>query len=138
MPRIEVQHEDVRVDARQGETVLDALRRLGYGYRVGCRRGSCGICKVDLRSGRVQYPVTVADTVLSESERRDGTCLSCRAVPIEDVVIALRNDRLRITNGLLRAALARRAARDALGSADPAPRRPPLTVPPPTGGQPCP
>ena len=85
-----------------GETVLGGLYKAGYSYTVGCRRGGCGICKVDLVSGAVEYPTTVADTVLTPDERLEGTCLSCRAVPTGDVTIALRGEELRLINPLLR------------------------------------
>lgn len=85
-----------------GETVLGGLYKAGYSYTVGCRRGGCGICKVNLVSGAVEYPTTVADTVLTPDERLEGTCLSCRAVPTGDVTIALRGEELRLINPLLR------------------------------------
>lgn len=85
---------DVVVELRDGETVLEALYRAGYTYRTGCRRGGCGVCKVDLRRGAVHYPKTVADDVLTAQERTTGTCLSCRAVPETDVTIALREEEL--------------------------------------------
>ena len=72
-----------------GETVLGGLYKAGYSYTVGCRRGGCGICKVDLVSGAVEYPTTVADTVLTPDERLEGTCLSRRAVPTGDVTFSL-------------------------------------------------
>lgn len=50
----------------------------------------------------MDYTVTVADTVLSPTERTTGTCLSCRAVPTEDVTIAMRGEELRLINPLLR------------------------------------
>lgn len=93
MPALSVQ-PGVRVDLRDGETVLDGLYRDGYAYRVGCRRGGCGICKVDLVAGTVRYPKTVSQAVLSDEERANGTCLTCRAVPAGDISIALRADRL--------------------------------------------
>ncbi|MYZ06555.1 2Fe-2S iron-sulfur cluster binding domain-containing protein [Streptomyces sp. SID2999] len=96
--------DDVSVEVREGETVLAALSRSGYGYRTGCTRGGCGICKVDLVAGRVHYPVTVAETVLAPDEAAAGTCLSCRAVPEGDVVIALRNECLRRLNPYLTSA----------------------------------
>lgn len=144
MPDIEVQPDGVRVTSLAGETVLAALTRSGYGYRVGCRRGGCGICKVDLRSGRVGYPVAVAESVLPADEAAAGTCLSCRAVPHDDIVITLRDDRLRVTAGILHAALARRAAQGGRsGPGSPRStgraglRRTGQTTPPPTGGPPC-
>lgn len=85
---------DVNIELRDGETVLAGLYRQGYAYRIGCRRGGCGICKVDLVTGSVAYPVPVADTVLGYAERNADTCLSCRAVPLTDITIALRGERL--------------------------------------------
>ena len=55
-----------------GEAILAALYRNGYAYKVGCRRGGCGVCKVDLVEGEVSYPITVADTVLSDGRAGRG------------------------------------------------------------------
>lgn len=84
------------------ETVLGGLFKAGFAYTVGCRRGGCGICKVDLVNGEVTYNRTVADTVLTDAERQNGTCLSCRAVPDGDITIGLRGEQLRLINPLLR------------------------------------
>lgn len=82
--------------SRAGEPILAALARCGYSHRFGCRRGGCGTCKVQLVCGEVCYPVRVAEQVLTPAERVAGVCLSCRAVPVGDVVIRLREgDRLR-------------------------------------------
>jgi len=76
--------------------VLAALSRAGLKYRVGCRRGGCGICKVQLVLGEVRYERPVADSVLSDDQRVAGICLSCRAVPITNIAIELQEgDRLR-------------------------------------------
>lgn len=93
--------DGVEVELLEGETVLEGLYRAGYAYRTGCRRGGCGVCKVDLRAGTVTYNRTIASTVLSDEERTTGTCLSCRAVPEGDVVVELRDEHLRRTNPLL-------------------------------------
>ena len=70
-------------------------RRAGLRYRVGCKRGGCGICKVQLKLGEVRYERPIADSVLSDDERVEGICLSCRAVPITNIVIELQEgDRL--------------------------------------------
>ena len=96
MPTVAVEGYDVEVEIQPGEPILGALCRRGYTYKFGCRRGGCGVCKVLLVSGQVAYPKAVAETVLPESDRHDGVCLSCRAVPITDVVIRLdAEDQLR-------------------------------------------
>jgi ferredoxin len=106
-PLVRVTPEDVTVAVRGEEYILAALSRAGYGYRTGCRRGGCGICKADLLQGTVTYPVTVADSVLSADEVASGICLPCRAIPHGEVVIRLRDDRLRCTSTFLAALAAR-------------------------------
>lgn len=102
MPTVTVAGTGVAVPARRGEAILAALARHGYSYRFGCRRGGCGVCKVELVEGEVTYPTAVAGTVLDEQEQAEGTCLSCRAVPSTDVLIRLRpDDRLRCVAPLL-------------------------------------
>ena len=83
------------------ETVLSGLYKAGYAYTVGCRRGGCAICKVDCRSGEFSYNHPVADTVITDAERSDGTCLTCRAVPETDITIELRGENVRLVNRFL-------------------------------------
>lgn len=84
------------------ETVLSGLYKAGYAYTVGCRRGGCGICKVDCREGTFVYNRPIADSVISDEERTDGTCLSCRAVPEGDITIEMRDGDVRLVNKFLR------------------------------------
>jgi CDP-4-dehydro-6-deoxyglucose reductase len=96
MPEVTILPDGVHVVAGDEETLLRALARAGLRYRVGCRRGGCGICKVQLKLGEVRYERPIADSVLSDDERVEGVCLSCRAVPITNIVIELQEgDRLR-------------------------------------------
>jgi len=88
--------DGIRIVAGKAETLLRALARAGLRYRVGCKRGGCGICKVQLVLGEVTYERPIAPTVLSDDERVEGICLSCRAVPLTSIVIELQEgDRLR-------------------------------------------
>jgi ferredoxin len=109
---VRVHPDGVVVAARRDECILTALNRSGYGYRIGCRRGGCGICKADLVQGAVSYPTTVSDEVLTREEIDAGICLPCRAVPLGDVTIRLRDDRLRCTSTLLASLAAREIERD--------------------------
>jgi CDP-4-dehydro-6-deoxyglucose reductase len=94
--RVTILPDGIEVVAGDDETLLRALARAGLRYRVGCKRGGCGICKVQLRLGEVRYERPVADSVLTDDERVEGICLSCRAVPLTNVVIELQEgDRLR-------------------------------------------
>ena len=96
MPEVTILPDGLQVTAAEAETVLKALSRAGLRYRVGCKRGGCGICKVQLVLGEVRYERPVADSVLSDDERVEGICLSCRAVPITNIAIELQEgDRLR-------------------------------------------
>ena len=96
MPEVTILPDGLQVTAGEAETVLAALSRAGLRYRVGCRRGGCGVCKVQLVLGEVRYERPVADSVLSDDERVAGICLSCRAVPITNIAIELQEgDRLR-------------------------------------------
>jgi len=96
MSDVTVLPDGVRISATDGETVLAALGRAGLKYRIGCRRGGCGICKLQLLAGEVRYERPIADSVLSDDEKVAGICLSCRAVPITNVLIELQEgDKLR-------------------------------------------
>jgi ferredoxin len=95
MPEVTILPDGLQVNAAEAETVLKALSRAGLRYRVGCKRGGCGICKVQLVLGEVRYERPVAESVLSDDERVEGICLSCRAVPITNIAIELQEgDRL--------------------------------------------
>lgn len=96
MTDVTILPDGIRVMARPDENLLTTLSRAGLQYRIGCRRGGCGVCKVHLVLGEVRYERPVAESVLSEQEKIEGICLSCRAVPITNVVIELQEgDKLR-------------------------------------------
>lgn len=101
MPKLTVEPGHVEVELYEGETILEGLYRNGYAYRIGCRRGGCAICKVDLLEGEVSYNRPVASEVLTDEEKATGTCLSCRAVAESDISIKLRDEDLRKVASLL-------------------------------------
>ena len=102
MPQVTILPEGVHVTAAGDETLLRALGRAGLRYRVGCKRGGCGICKVQLLRGEVRYERPIAVSVLTDDERVEGICLSCRAVPLTNIVIELQEgDRLRRVLGFV-------------------------------------
>jgi ferredoxin len=71
-----------------GETVLGAILRAGARVYYGCMGGGCGVCKMRLISGQLDYG-RYSVAVLSEAERRKGFFLSCQARPLSDLTIQL-------------------------------------------------
>lgn len=102
MPNVSIPALDEVIYLEPDETLLSGLYKAGYSYTVGCKRGGCGICKVDVLDGDFSYNRPIAETVISADERTDGTCLSCRAVPDSDVTIQMRDDEARLVNPFLR------------------------------------
>lgn len=98
MATVTVRPAGITLTLRPGETILAGLHRAGYAYRTGCRRGGCGICRAEVADGEVAHQGAVADEALPA----DPACLTCRAVPVTDVVIHLPDDaRLRCVAPLL-------------------------------------
>lgn len=83
----------VTLPLRPGETILAGLYRAGYAYRIGCRRGGCGLCAAEVTSGEVAYAGAIAAQALPPAtDPAAPPCLTCRAVPVTDVVIRLPDD----------------------------------------------
>lgn len=70
------------------ETVLEAILRSRTRVYYGCMGGGCGVCKMRLVSGQLDYG-RYSVAVLSEEERRQGFFLSCQAKPVSDLTIQL-------------------------------------------------
>lgn len=102
MPNVTIHPTGEVIYLEPDETVLTGLYKAGYAYTVGCKRGGCGICKVDCSEGTFSYERPIASSVISDEERADGTCLSCRAVPDTDITIEMREGNVRLVNPFLR------------------------------------
>ena len=103
MPTVTVQPSGAKVRVDEGKSILEGLYTAGYSYLIGCKRGGCAICKVDLLAGEVVYQEVVADSVLPQEEKDAGIALSCRAIPTGDVVIRVRRGEFRQANPFLAA-----------------------------------
>jgi CDP-4-dehydro-6-deoxyglucose reductase, E3 len=71
-----------------GETVLNAILHSGARVFFGCTGGGCGVCKMRLIAGHLDYGRYSA-AVLSEEEKREGFFLSCQAMPVSDLTVQL-------------------------------------------------
>jgi len=66
-------------------SVLEGMEALGKkGIPVGCRNGGCGVCKVQVTSGRYVARVMSREHV-SEDDEACGRVLSCRIRPASDI-----------------------------------------------------
>jgi len=66
-----------------GMTVLAALEAEGWALPNNCRAGTCGECKVKVRSGTFDQGF-VLDMALSQEERQQGYGAMCMAKPLSD------------------------------------------------------
>ncbi len=73
----------------EDETILQAALRNGHLYPYGCQSGVCGACKTRLVSGQVKHRSRDPE-VLSDADRAEGWCLSCQAVPQQDIEIEVK------------------------------------------------
>lgn len=72
-----------------GESVLGAQERGALGLiPVGCRGGGCGICRVQVTSGRYRRG-RMSRCSVSEADEADGVALACRLYPITDLELRL-------------------------------------------------
>lgn len=76
-----------------GETVLEAMERVsGVGRAfigvkripVGCRRGGCGVCRVQVLAGAYHALPQSRDHV-SRKDESEGYALACRLIPDSDL-----------------------------------------------------
>jgi ferredoxin-NADP reductase len=67
-----------------GTTILEAAEAIGVDIDNACRSGTCGSCKVRLKSGSVTMEVEEA---LSPEEKDAGMILGCQAESDADVIV---------------------------------------------------
>ena len=86
--QITLEGHDRPVPAQPGDTLLDSLLRAGLPFPFACQTGTCGSCKCELVSGKVQE-LDYSEHALSAAERTRGLVLACRTQVWSDTVIRL-------------------------------------------------
>src|SRR6266480_2454901 len=81
---IAIKETGTTIDAREQETLLEALERHEYQPEFGCRRGTCGTCQLRVLQGQVRNP---GNKFLTAAELRSGMVLGCIAQPMGNVTI---------------------------------------------------
>lgn len=72
----------------EGESIMSAIERAGLkDIFIGCRRGGCGACTVQVLEGRVELIRPMSRVCVSEAQQKDGSVLACCASPTTDLLI---------------------------------------------------
>jgi NAD(P)H-flavin reductase/quinol-cytochrome oxidoreductase complex cytochrome b subunit/ferredoxin len=97
----------VQVNARAGETLLEAGLRAGVALPYDCRAGGCGVCACTVHHGRFDHgPYQPA--ALTEAMRARGQALMCCAVALEDIELEVEGVDTLILGAAAAAATSRR------------------------------
>ncbi|MBC8751014.1 MULTISPECIES: 2Fe-2S iron-sulfur cluster-binding protein [Paraburkholderia] len=85
--RIEVENTGDTFGCPENATVLHAMAATGgRGIPLGCRGGGCGVCKVQVLSGRY-HACKMSRACVSADEEARGTVLACRVSPLTDLSV---------------------------------------------------
>jgi CDP-4-dehydro-6-deoxyglucose reductase len=72
----------------QGKTILEAGLEAGFALPYSCRAAVCSSCRALIRAGEIDHGVVFG--TLSEADKARGYALLCRAKPLSDVVVEVR------------------------------------------------
>ena len=81
--------DDLSFDIKGNEDVLSTLERNNYaGIFVGCRRGGCGLCKIQIIAGDYDLLKMSADYISIE-DIKNKIALACCVIPKTDLKIKI-------------------------------------------------
>ncbi|WP_269498771.1 FAD-binding oxidoreductase [Castellaniella sp. S9] len=75
-----------QVQAREGETILDAGLREGLALPFECRNGACGLCICTVQQGSYDHR-PYSPGALTDAQKARGMALMCCALPRGDMVV---------------------------------------------------
>lgn len=75
--------------AKGSQTIIEAAIDAGVHLPYGCRNGACGACKGKVVDGKVHLE-DYQSAIISEEEIKNGMTLFCRAMPIENLTIEIK------------------------------------------------
>ena len=87
--QVTIQPSGHQFTVRDDETLLEAALREGFALPYGCRNGACGACKGRVLSGEFDAG-NCSPNALTDDDRRQGRALFCRAKPLSDLTIEVK------------------------------------------------
>lgn len=88
MPLVFIEDRLDPVEARDGETLLSALKRAGIAIGYSCEAGQCGTCRCELLAGAPRE-LDHSGFALTPAQRARGYVLACRSVVHGDLRIRI-------------------------------------------------
>ena len=83
--RITLDGSEATFACRSGQSVLEAMAgSSARGIEVGCRSGGCGVCRVQVLSGRYGCG-TMSGAQITDRCREAGIALACQIYPSSDL-----------------------------------------------------
>ncbi len=83
--KVKIQPQDLEIDVKKGTVLFDAIKDAGIPIAASCGgQGVCGHCVVQITEGKLHPEI---DTILTESERAEGYCLSCLTLVEDNVTV---------------------------------------------------
>lgn len=76
-----VKFNDQEVVFDKSMTLFQALENSGMPISGDCRAGSCGLCKLHLKKGKVKY------LIKQEAKLKEGEILPCCCIPKSDLIL---------------------------------------------------
>lgn len=79
-----------------GQSILDGMASLERkGIPSGCRGGGCGVCKVEVLTGRFSCK-PMSRTHISAQDEQEGRVLACRTYPASDIQLRVLGSMSRV------------------------------------------
>jgi CDP-4-dehydro-6-deoxyglucose reductase len=88
MHQVTLQPSGRTFPAPEGKTILEAGLEAGIALPYSCRAAVCYTCRARIRTGNIDHGVVFG--TLSDTDKKLGYALLCRAKPMGDVVVEVR------------------------------------------------
>lgn len=87
--KINIENSNLSFKCTSDQSILSAIERLGIkGIPIGCRRGGCGVCRIQILDGSISMKVMSREHISTVDEIMRQV-LACRVQPTSDLIIRI-------------------------------------------------